>query len=204
MASMAPKDAESRPAAPGESRPDSPEHDETEHLDPEATAVLMDRPGESRPQAQLERLLGEAEAKAQENWNSYLRAVAELENVRRRAQRDVEGAHKFGLEKFAQELLDVKDSLEMGVEAGANADARSLLAGKEATLKLLAKAFDKFNITEINPAGLPFDPQQHEAIAMQESATAEPGSVLQVIQKGYDLNGRLLRPARVIVAKAPG
>jgi molecular chaperone GrpE len=203
MASMAPKDAERRGAA-GESRTDNPQHEDTEQMDPEATAVLMDNPTESQPQAQLERLLGEAEAKAEENWNNYLRSVAELENVRRRAQRDVENAHKFGLEKFAQELLGVKDSLEMGVEAGANADARSLLAGKEATLKLLSKAFEKFNITEINPAGAPFDPQQHEAIAMQESATAEPGSVLQVIQKGYDLNGRLLRPARVIVAKAPG
>jgi molecular chaperone GrpE len=183
--SMAPKDAKS----PSE--------------DHEATAVLTDQPGEGTAGG-LEHALADAEAKAQENWNNYLRAVAEMENIRRRAQRDVESAHKFGLEKFAQELLAVKDSLEMGLEAGATAEASALLAGKEATLKLLNKAFEKFSINEVNPVGAPFDPQQHEAIAMQESATAEPGSVLQVIQKGAELNGRLLRPARVIVAKEPG
>lgn len=149
-----------------------------------------------------------AEAKAEESWNNYLRAVAELENVRRRAQRDIENAHKFGLEKFAQELLPVKDSLELGLEMGADpagqVDARTLLAGKEATLRLLDRAFQKFNLTELNPVGEPFNPQLHEAMSMQESATAEPDSVLQVVQKGYELNGRLLRPARVIVARAPG
>ncbi len=172
--------------------------------DHEATAVLTDQPGEAGDAPDLERALAQAEAKAQENWNSYLRAVAEMENIRRRAQRDVESAHKFGLEKFAQELLAVKDSLEMGVEAGATADAASLLAGKEATLRLLNRAFEKYGIVEVNPAGAPFDPQKHEAIAMQESPTAEPGSVLAVIQKGAELNGRLLRPARVIVAREPG
>jgi molecular chaperone GrpE len=148
-----------------------------------------------------------AEAKAEESWNNYLRAAAELENVRRRAQRDIENAHKFGLEKFAQELLPVKDSLELGLEMGADQagqiDARTLLAGKEATLRLLERAFQKFNLKEINPVGEPFNPQLHEAMQMQESATAEPDSVLQVVQKGYELNGRLLRPARVIVARAP-
>lgn len=195
MSSTAHKDAEPQAAANNDPRLED---------DPEATAVLSESPVEPRAAAQLEQLLADAEAKAQENWNSYLRAVAELENVRKRAQRDVESAHKYGLERFAQELLGVKDSLEMGLEAGSKADARTLLAGKEAMLQLLARAFEKFNINEINPVGAPFDPSQHEAIAMQESATAEPNSVLQVIQKGYVLNGRLLRPARVIVSKAPG
>lgn len=170
-------------------------------FDPEATAVLTDtarQDGENSSKA-----LADAEAKAQENWNNYLRAVAELENFRKRVARDLENAHKFGLEKFAAELLEVRDSLELGLEAGDKADARSLLAGKEATLRLLTKAFEKQGIAEINPVGAPFDPQLHEAIAMQESATAEPDTVLQVVQKGYQLNGRLLRPARVIVAKAP-
>ena len=170
-------------------------------FDPEATAVLTDtarQDGENSGKA-----LADAEAKAQENWNNYLRAVAELENFRKRVARDLENAHKFGLEKFAAELLEVRDSLELGLEAGDKADARSLLAGKEATLRLLTKAFEKQGIAEINPVGAPFDPQLHEAIAMQESATAEPNTVLQVVQKGYQLNGRLLRPARVIVAKAP-
>jgi molecular chaperone GrpE len=194
MSSTAPKDAERQSTA---------DKDRPLEEDPEATAVLSESPGEPRAAAQLEQLLAQAEAKAQENWNSYLRAVADLENIRKRAQRDVESAHKYGLERFAQELIGVKDSLEMGLEAGDKADARTLLAGKEATLQLLARAFEKFNIKEINPVGAPFDPSQHEAIAVQESATAEPNSVLQVIQKGYTLNGRLLRPARVIVTKTP-
>ena len=96
-----------------------------------------------------------------------------------------------------------RDSLELGLEAGEKADVRSLLAGKEATLRLLSKAFEKHGIVEINPVGAPFDPQLHEAMAMQDSATAEPNTVLQVVQKGYQLNGRLLRPARVIVARSP-
>jgi molecular chaperone GrpE len=165
-------------------------------FDPEATAVLTD-------QGEPAKVLADAQAKAEENWNSYLRAVAELENYRKRAARDLENAHKFGLEKFAADLLDVRDSLEMGLEAGEKADARSLLAGKEATLRLLNKALEKQGISEINPIGAPFDPQLHEAMAMQDSATAEPNTVLQVVQKGYQLNGRLLRPARVIVARAP-
>ncbi len=170
-------------------------------FDPEATSVLTETTGPSGNDGS--RALADAEAKAQENWNNYLRAVAELENFRKRVTRDLENAHKFGLEKFAAELLDVRDSLELGLEAGDKADVRSLLAGKEATLRLLAKAFEKQGITEVNPVGAPFDPQLHEAIAMRESATGEPNTVLQVVQKGYQLNGRLLRPARVIVARAP-
>ena len=172
--------------------------------DPEATAVLVDTPDVRRGGEGLNQALADAEARAQENRDNHLRALAEIENVRRRAVRDVENAHRYGLEKFASDLLAVRDSLELGLEAGEKADTRSLLAGKEATLKLLAKAFEKFNITEINPLGEPFDPQFHEAMAMQESDRAEPNSVLQVVQKGYQLNGRLLRPARVIVARAPG
>jgi molecular chaperone GrpE len=175
---------------------DNERRDRDDGHDPEATAVLQPEPGGDAR-------LTAAESKAQESWNNYLRAIAELENVRKRAQRDVENAHRYGLEKFAQELLGVKDSLEMGLEAGSNADARSLLEGKEATLKLLKRAFEKFNVSEIDPRGEPFDPQLHEAMAAQESNTAEPDSVLQVVQKGYQLNGRLLRPARVIVAKTP-
>jgi molecular chaperone GrpE len=170
-------------------------------FDPEATSVLTETTVPSGNDGS--RALADAEAKAQENWNNYLRAVAELENFRKRVTRDLENAHKFGLEKFAAELLDVRDSLELGLEAGDKADVRSLLAGKEATLRLLAKAFEKQGITEVSPVGAPFDPQLHEAIAMQESTTAEPNTVLQVVQKGYQLNGRLLRPARVIVARAP-
>lgn len=181
---------------------------ETRHTasdgDLEATAVLVDTPGETRSVEQLREALETAEAQIQESRDAHMRAMAELENVRRRTVRDVENAHRYGLEKFVSELLPVRDSLELGLEAGKKADAHSLLAGKEATLKLLQSAFDKFSISEINPIGAPFDPQLHEAMAMQESATSEPNSVLQVIQKGYQLNGRLLRPARVIVSKPRG
>ncbi len=149
--------------------------------------------------------LAEAEAKAEDNWNQYLRAAAELENVRRRAQRDLENAHKFALERFANELLPVRDSLEMGLEAarGEAAEVASLREGMELTLKNLIGAMEKFGISQIDPAGEPFDPEYHEAMLTQPSADVAPDSVLTVIQKGYLLNGRLLRPARVIVAKAP-
>lgn len=143
-----------------------------------------------------------AEAAAQQR-DQMLRAAAELENVRKRAARDVEQAHKFALEKFALELLPVRDSLELAAASGATADAAALVAGQEATLKLLARAFEKFSLKPIDPVGAPFDPERHEAMVMQPSATAEPGSVLQVVQRGYELNGRLLRPARVIVASDP-
>jgi molecular chaperone GrpE len=151
----------------------------------------------------IEATLAELTAKADDNWDRYLRASAEVENVRKRAIRDVEHARKFALENFARELLAVKDSLEMGLTAGQSADAESLVAGSEATLKLLATTLERFGITELDPEGELFDPEMHEAMTVQPAADAEPGSVLTVIQKGYSLNGRLLRPARVIVAAEP-
>ena len=147
-----------------------------------------------------ESALTEAQAKADENWNLYLRAAAELDNVRKRAARDVENAHKFALESFGRELLAVVDSLEMGLAAADNADADALREGSEATCKLLKTTLERFGISEVDPEGEPFDPELHEAISMMPSPNTEPGSVAQVIQKGYALNGRLLRPARVIVA----
>jgi molecular chaperone GrpE len=126
-----------------------------------------------------------------------------VENVRKRAQRDVEAAHRYGIDKLATELLPVLDSLELAVENADRADAQSLAAGQQATLKLLGRAFEKLNIAEINPLGEPFDPARHEAVLAQPSDSAEPNSVLKVVQRGYEMNGRLLRPARVIVARAP-
>ena len=142
-------------------------------------------------------------AKAEENWERYLRAAAELDNVRKRASRDVEKARKFALESFGRDLLDVRDSLEMGLAAADTADADSLREGSAATLKLLETVMERFGVEQLDPVGEPFDPELHEAMTMQPSADAEPNSVLTVIQKGYTLNGRLLRPARVIVAAAP-
>lgn len=144
--------------------------------------------------------LAALQARADENWERYLRAAAEAENVRKRAQRDVERAHKFALENFGRELLAVVDSLEMGLEAAAAADAAALAEGSDATCKLLKTIMERFGILEVEPEGEPFDPEFHEAISMMPSADVEPGSVLTVVQKGYSLNGRLLRPARVIVA----
>ena len=153
--------------------------------------------GESLPE---EDALTAAEARARENWDRYLRAAAETDNVRKRAARDVENARRYALENFGRELLAVKDSLEMGLQAGENADAAALLEGKAATLKLLSSTLERFGIEEVDPLGAPFDPEYHEAMTLQPSRDAEPGTVLSVIQKGYVLNGRLLRPAMVVVA----
>ena len=144
--------------------------------------------------------LEEVQAKAAENWDRYLRAAAETENVRKRAARDVEHARKYALEAFAKEVLAVRDTFEMGLDAAESADAASLTEGNKATLKLLIATLERFGISEVDPQGEPFDPELHEAISMQPSAEAEPGSVLIVAQKGYALNGRLLRPAMVVVA----
>ena len=159
------------------------------------------------PAAELERLqqaLAESEERARGHREQYLRAVAELDNVRKRAQRDIEAANRYGLEKFAAELLPVRDSLELAVQSAAQpeVDVRSLKQGQEATLQLLAKALERLGVTPIQAAGEPFDPTRHEAMLAQESAAASPGTVLQVVQSGYELNGRVIRPARVIVAKA--
>ncbi|MDX1481727.1 MAG: nucleotide exchange factor GrpE [Woeseiaceae bacterium] len=151
----------------------------------------------------LEQQLVEARAAAEKNWDLYLRAAAELENVRKRASRDVENARRYALERFAKELLQVCDSLEMGLATGEDADAGTLLEGSRATRKQLAGVLEQFGVEEVDPAGEPFDPALHEAMTMQPSADAEPGSVLTVFQKGYTLNGRLLRPARVVVAESP-
>ena len=143
--------------------------------------------------------LEKAEAAAAENWDRYLRTAAELENVRKRASRDVESAHRFALERFSRELLAVRDSLEMGI-AAEGASVESLLEGSEATLKILGGTMQQFGIEVVDPVGEPFDPEFHEAISMQPSDDVEPGSVVTVVQKGYSLNGRLLRPAMVVVA----
>ncbi|HEC19884.1 MAG TPA: nucleotide exchange factor GrpE [Gammaproteobacteria bacterium] len=149
-------------------------------------------------------LLEDARAKADEHWNQLLRVQADLENTRRRARQDVENAHKFGLEKFALELLPVKDSLEMGLAAisEGNESVEQFKEGVALTLKMLESALEKFGIEAINPLGETFDPEKHQAMSMQESAEHKPNTVMAVMQKGYQLNDRLLRPAMVVVAKA--
>ena len=151
---------------------------------------------------EMERLQGElkgAEERARSHWEQYLRALAEIDNVRKRAGRDLESTRQFAVEKFAQDLIAVKDSLELGISNSGKADVASLVEGQTATLRLLAKAFEKAQIEEINPEGQPFNPEMHEAMMTQPSDAA-PNTVLSVIQRGYTLNGRLLRPARVVVS----
>lgn len=161
---------------------------------------------ESDPQAPTEALqqeLEEARKKAEENWDLLVRTKAEMENLRRRAERDVENAHKYALEKFLTELLPVKDSLELGVQAAEqeNATVEKLQEGTALTLNMLNQVFDKFSINEVHPEGQPFNPDHHQAMAMLEHEEAAPNTVLQVMQKGYLLNDRLLRPAMVTVSK---
>jgi molecular chaperone GrpE len=156
------------------------------------------------PDGKVDGALAAAEAKAQENWNSYLRAVAELENYRKRTEREIDNARKFAVERFAQELVTVGDALEAGINAGASNPGPALLEGAQATLRQLQRAFEKGGMKIIDPVGQPFDPAWHEAMVAQESREQPANTVLTVIQKGYSLNGRLLRPARVIVSKSPG
>lgn len=148
--------------------------------------------------------LTEAEAKAQENWDQLLRTKAEMDNLRRRTDRELENAHKYALEKFAQELLAVRDSLEMGLTAAQaeNAEVTNLVEGTDLTLKMLVSVMDKFAIKEINPLDEPFDPEQHQAISMLEAPDKAHNTVINVMQKGYSLNERLIRPAMVVVSKA--
>jgi molecular chaperone GrpE len=143
---------------------------------------------------------------AAENWSKYLRAVAELDNLRKRAARDVENARRYGAERLAHAILPVRDSIEAALAAlhGAETvDLESIVAGEQATLRLLDHALETSGVAEIDPHGEPFDPARHEAMSMLESPHVEPHSVLEVVQKGYSLHDRILRPARVIVAKEP-
>ncbi len=153
----------------------------------------------------LEELLRQAELASAEHHDAWLRAKAETENVRRRALEDVARASKFAVEKFAGELLAVRDSLEAAL-ANENQSADNLKAGVELTLKQLAAAFEKSSLTEINPQGEKFDPHKHQAISQIEApdATTEANTVLSVLQKGYALHDRVIRPALVVVAKAKG
>lgn len=155
-------------------------------------------------QALLEKLES-AEAAAAEERDRAVRAVAEMENLRRRAAQDVEKAHKFALEKFVGELLPVIDNLERALEAGdqANEVLKPLLEGVELTLQSMQNSVAKFGVQAIDPQGKPFDPNQHQAMSMIENAEVAPNTVIAVMQKGYELNGRVVRPAMVMVAKAP-
>jgi len=149
--------------------------------------------------SQLEAALAEAEKLK----DQYIRTEAEMANLRRRVEKDIENAHKFGQEKLSRELLAVADNLERAIEftEGDSADVTAIKEGVEMTLKGLFDVFAMFNIEAVNPHGEPFDPQLHQAMSMVENPEVEPNTVIAVMQKGYLLNGRLIRPAMVMVSK---
>ena len=153
--------------------------------------------------AELEDKLTLAEQQAHDNWEKSVRAIAELDNVRRRAEREVANAHRYGLEKLLSSLLPVVDSLEEALRlADLHADT-AMHEGLDLTMKLFLDVLAKYDVQQLNPQGEPFDPQQHEAMSMQASQDVPSNTVLVVFQKGYKLNDRIIRPARVIVAKNP-
>lgn len=152
---------------------------------------------------QLEDKLTQMEQKSQEHWDNWLRSKAELENLQRRSEREIANAHKYSLEKFASEILIVVDNLERSLTAK-TADHEKLkdfYDGIELTLKIFLETLQKFGITQINPLGAVFNPEQHMAMTTKEDANAKSNVVLEVVQKGYLLKDRLLRPALVVVAK---
>ena len=151
----------------------------------------------------MEQRLNEATKKAEENWERFVRAQAEMENVRRRAEKDLQNAHKFALERFSKELLAVVDSLELGLQAASAADANAdgVREGMELTLKQLGAALERFDVKPVDPLGERFNPEFHQAMAAEPTGDAEPNTVIRVFQKGYLLHDRLLRPALVVVAQ---
>jgi len=184
-----------------------PEEDKTEANQARDAAAEAEQAGTDAAAVvdtvELQALLEDARNKADTNWDQCLRLQADIENLRKRNERDLANAHKFALEKFAVDLLPVKDSLEMGLAAaGDNADVAKLKEGGELTLKMLTSVMEKYNIKEINALNEKFNPEYHEAMSIQERSDVEPNTVVTVVQRGYLLNDRLIRPAMVIVSKA--
>ena len=171
----------------------------------EDTIEQVDEAVEAASTDDLQQRLEAAEAKAAESEDKVLRAHAEMENIRRRSERELTNAHKYGMEKFATELLPVFDSLELGLIAAQSEEAElaKVAEGTELTLKMLTAAFDKFGINQVHPIDEAFNPDLHQAMTMIEHAEKEPNTVIDVMQKGYTISDRLIRPAMVVVSKAP-
>lgn len=183
------------------------ESDETEtgdSFDEELQEVEAESAEAEQSAEELNRLLQAARAKADEHYDRLARAHAEMENLKRRHAQELEKAHKFALERFVKELLGVWDSLELGHAAAQDegADVAKLREGTELTLKMLVDVMGKFGVEQIDPMGEPFDPEYHQAMATVPRDDVPPNTVVDVIQKGYVLNGRLVRPALVAVSKA--
>ncbi|GAA4345468.1 nucleotide exchange factor GrpE [Kangiella taiwanensis] len=163
---------------------------------------LADLSDEERKIVELEKALEDAEAKAAENMDLALRTKAEAENIRRRSENEVSNARKYAIEKFAEELLAVVDSLEQGLQAKAeHEESKAMKEGMELTLKMTLSTLKKFGVEQLNPVEEVFDPQLHEAMTMVPSPDHEKNTIIDVFQKGYSLNGRIIRPARVVVAQ---
>ena len=178
---------------------------ELEQAEQAAEAVVEEVSEEQARIIELEKALANAEAKVAEQQDSVLRAKAEMENARRRADTEVDKARKFALERFAGELLPVVDNLERAIQVAdaENEAIKPMLEGVELTLKSFNSTIEKFGMKVIDPQGETFNPEQHQAMSMQENAELAPNTVMAVMQKGYELNGRLLRPAMVMVSRAP-
>lgn len=178
---------------------------ESEGVVVEEGLSLDEPPSQETLIEELKKELAAAEQKAQENWDKAIRVQAEMENLKKRTQKELEDAHKYALSSFAKELLPVLDSLELGLQAatGESEEVKKFRVGNELTIKQFESVFVKFNVMTIDPMGQPFNAEQHQAVLVQEVETAVPNTVVNVFQKGYMLNGRLLRPAMVVVAKAP-
>jgi molecular chaperone GrpE len=188
------------PETQGGGAPSGPPGEVAEAAQPDAGAAPQ---ATATDQGETLRLLEDARAKADENWDRALRLQAELDNSRKRFERELEGAYKYAIEKFVLELLPVRDSLENALDASRaeQADMATFREGTELTLKMLDQALEKSGVEEIDPLGQRFDPALHQAMSVQPAEGAEPNTVVLVMQKGYTLNGRLVRPALVIVAK---
>ena len=164
-----------------------------------------DSTGETSAEPTLEDMVATLQADVAAAKDAALRAQADAQNVKRRAEQDVEKARKFALESFSKELLPVVDNLERALESASGDEdvVKPIAEGVELTLKSFLDALTKFNVAVVDPVGEPFDPNLHQAMSMIENPDAEPNTVLTVLQKGYTLNGRLVRPAMVMVSKSP-
>lgn len=178
--------------------------DETAESGAEVESNQAQSPAESQTPEELTLLLEDARSKADEHWDQLVRTQAQMDNLRKRQERELENAHKYALERFVNELLPVRDSMEMGLAAAndENATIDHLREGTALTLKLFADVMEKFNVVRIDPEGQPFDPELHQAMGMQPRSDVPPNTVVVVVQKGYTLNGRLVRPAMVMVSQA--
>lgn len=180
---------------------DKPSHEQESRLKEEKTAELLEHPSYQ----EMLKKLDEADQKVNQHWERILRMQADYDNLLRRGERDVANAHKYALEKFVNELLPIVDSLELcisKVPQEMQEKVASVIEGVSLTLKMFYNAMDKFGVKQVNPLNEAFDPEFQQAISVQVDASLKPGTVVSVLQKGYTLNNRLIRPALVVVTKA--